>query len=239
MQPHPDRWIYLDRLTNICLVILLPLVAWKIVWGQTGAAGQGRSIPVPDSPIVVEQRNLEGSMVAPVGMIVFSDFECPFCRNFATQMLPALSAAYIDKGQLLVAFRQLPLPGHRFATEFAVATECAAEQAKFWGMHDQLFAAPAATDAGAVEEMARSNLDLRAFRECTAATPARERVNVDLALARSLGLTGTPGFVVGALDHESGELSLRATAVIPGLPRQQQMVRSIEDAMDAARSSRD
>jgi protein-disulfide isomerase len=80
-----------------------------------------------------------GNPNAPVKIVEFSDFECPFCRRFYQDTFPQLKKEYIDTGKVALYYRHLPLPMHPNAKPFANAAECANEQGKFWQMHDQIF----------------------------------------------------------------------------------------------------
>lgn len=82
----------------------------------------------------------EGSENAPVTIVEFSDFECPFCLRFYAETLPQIKKEYIDSGKVKFYYRQLPIPSlHPMAVPFANAAECANEQGKFWEMHNIIF----------------------------------------------------------------------------------------------------
>ena len=81
-----------------------------------------------------------GKPDAPLTLVEFSDYQCPFCRRFFEQTLPALKSKYIDAGQLRYVFRDFPLDQiHPQARQAAESVHCAAEQGKYWEMHDLLF----------------------------------------------------------------------------------------------------
>ncbi|MEE8401762.1 MAG: thioredoxin domain-containing protein [Candidatus Hydrothermarchaeaceae archaeon] len=83
----------------------------------------------------------QGSDDAPVTMIEFSDYQCPFCARFWTQTLPQIRKDYIETGKVRFVYRDFPIPvlGHAYATKAAEAAECAGDQGKYWEMHDALF----------------------------------------------------------------------------------------------------
>lgn len=81
-----------------------------------------------------------GNTDAKITIVEFSDFQCPFCRQFWTQTLPQIKKDYIDTGKAVLYYRQFPLDTiHPLAVPFANASECANEQGKFWQMHDKMF----------------------------------------------------------------------------------------------------
>ncbi len=76
----------------------------------------------------------------PIELVEYSDFQCPFCRLFFNETLPAIKNEYIDTGKITFVYRHFfPIPGHLAAVPSAQAAECAREQGKFWEMHDAIF----------------------------------------------------------------------------------------------------
>jgi len=155
--------------------------------------------PLPAEPISMAGADVEGSSTAKIALVVYSDFQCPYCGKFARETLPAIQEQYVRPGKLLLAFRQYPLPNHQFAQKAAEASECAGKQAKFWPFHDQLFANQTALDYGSLSIYARNvGLDLKQFAACldghTAASVKGDYAGGDLA-----GVNGTPSFVAGPL----------------------------------------
>ncbi|MBI2049629.1 thioredoxin domain-containing protein [Candidatus Roizmanbacteria bacterium] len=80
-----------------------------------------------------------GDTNAKVTIVEFSDFECPFCRRYFTDTFPQLKKDYIDTGKVVMYYRHFPLDFHPLAKPFAMASECANEQGKFWEFHDKIF----------------------------------------------------------------------------------------------------
>lgn len=80
-----------------------------------------------------------GDKNARVTIVEFSDFECPFCRRYFTETYPQLKKEYVDTGKVVMYYRHYPLPFHPLAQPFAIASECANEQGKFWEYHDKIF----------------------------------------------------------------------------------------------------
>jgi len=140
---------------------------------------------------------VKGRAGAPVTLVLFSDFQCPFCAR-ANPAVKEIEDAY--PGQVRIAWKHLPLPMHKNAVPAALATEAARAQggsAKFWAMHDKLFANQGALSADAFEGYARGlGLDLARFRADLASPKLRARVDEDAQLAAKLGISATPTFVV-------------------------------------------
>jgi protein-disulfide isomerase len=153
--------------------------------------GGAAAVPLrPDDPV-------KGRAGAPVTLVLFSDFQCPFCAR-ANPAVKEIEDAY--PGQVRIAWKHLPLPMHKNAVPAALATEAARAQggsAKFWAMHDKLFANQGALSADAFEGYARGlGLDLARFRADLASPKLRARVDEDAQLAAKLGISATPTFVV-------------------------------------------
>ena len=138
-----------------------------------------------------------GAKTAPVVIMEFSDFHCPFCRRHATTVLPRLKRDYVETGKVLYVFRHFPLDTHPDAPAAGAAAACAGRQGKFWEMHDRLFATPSRAMAAEIGNAAQAAaLDLAQFRACVDQDGPRE-VRADTALGQELGISGTPAFILG------------------------------------------
>ncbi|MBF0173577.1 MAG: DsbA family protein [Magnetococcales bacterium] len=138
-----------------------------------------------------------GPAQAPITIIEFSDFECPYCRK-AQGVLAQLKDAYGDK--LRFVFRHYPLPFHKMAPKASEAAMCANEQGKFWPYHDALFVESQSLAVDALKELAKKlGLDATKFNECLASNRHAERITSDSATGRELGITGTPTFFINGV----------------------------------------
>jgi len=141
-----------------------------------------------------------GPADAPVTIIEFSDYQCPYCAHFALETFPGIRRAYVDTGKVRYAARDLPLPFHAFAVPAAVAARCAGEQGRFWEYRDELFRNQSQIGRAPYAELASQlGLDQEKFEACRAAGQQEAAVRVDAAMARSHGISSTPSFVVGRL----------------------------------------
>ena len=202
-------------------------VAFEVLVGFAMLAASGvviASYLAESRPRMLPPADLSGTIVsfadsptrgrddAPIAMIVYSDFECPFCRRFVEEIQPQLEARYVATGDLLFVFKHFPLVNiHQNALLAAAASECAGREGKFWEMHDALFANAARLGTNRVMELAETvGLDsqwARCVRE-----PANGTVERDLAEVAALELRSTPTFVIGRVI-ENKQLSVVGTVV--------------------------
>jgi protein-disulfide isomerase len=142
---------------------------------------------------------ITGKNDAPVTLIEFSDYQCPFCSRFFRTTLPTLKTEYIETGKLRYAFRDFPLDQiHPQARKAAEAAHCAGEQGKYWEMHDLLFQNQKALEVEKLKAYAKTlNLDATAFNACLDSGKYRAEVEKDLKDGVNAGVRGTPAFFVG------------------------------------------
>jgi protein-disulfide isomerase len=156
-------------------------------------------LAVPPEPIALAGAQVMGSPTAKVGLVVYSDFQCPFCGKFALETLPILEEEYVRPGRILIAFRQFPLPRHPLATKAAEAADCAGRQGKFWPYHDRLFANSQSLDQASLHDYARQvRLDTKQFATCLDGQ-ASGTVQADKASGTALRVTGKPAFLAGKI----------------------------------------
>ncbi len=149
-----------------------------------------------------------GSDSAPVVMVEFSDYQCPFCRKFWLQDYPTLKTQYIDTGKVQLVYKDFPLSFHPEAEMSAEAVACAQEQGQGWALHDKIFEQQAAVGTGTVQysetdvkNWANSTgLDMTAFDGCLDSGKYAGAVNQSLSQGMSLGIVGTPSFMIGKRD---------------------------------------
>ncbi len=150
-----------------------------------------------------------GSDSAPLVMIEFSDFQCPFCRKFWIESLPSIQKEYIDTGKVQLVYRDFPLSFHPSAQKAAEATECAKEQGKGWELHDKIFEEENKLGQGTVQFTVDnmkswaaqiSGLDTTAFTSCLDSGKYAQEVQKDFNDGSAAGIQGTPGFFVGKRD---------------------------------------
>ena len=149
--------------------------------------GFSQQIDITGAPV-------RGKADAPVTLVVFSDFECPWCAKLEP-LLAQLLAANADT--VRVVFKHLPLPMHPQAEPAALAAIAAQRQGKFWEMHDAMFADQSALAPPQLQATAeRIGLEGAAFARCLADPATVRTVDADLRLGATVGVNGTPTFYV-------------------------------------------
>jgi protein-disulfide isomerase len=147
----------------------------------------------PSANVEIAKAYSSGSLNAPVVLVEFADYECPYCQK-VNPKIQQLKKEYGDN--LTVIYKDFPLPMHHGSEKAAEASRCAGEQGKFWEYHDVLFYSRL-IDVDALKEHARVlNLDGDRFDTCLDSGKQASAVKQDLDEAKSLGLTGTPSFFV-------------------------------------------
>jgi len=180
--------------------------------------------PTPDLDFEEETHAVMGNPDAPVTMIEFSDYQCPFCLRYFNDTLEKVKANYVETGKVFYVFKDFPITQiHPQAPKAAEAAECAGEQGQYWAMHDRLFQGQQAEwnqnpDAvnifkGYAEEL---GLDMDAFNDCFDSGKYADEVAADLDEGLRAGVTGTPSFFIngqmvsGAQPYEVFEQVLNA-----------------------------
>ncbi len=139
-----------------------------------------------------------GDVNAPVTVVEFTDYQCPFCKRFSQSTFPFLKRDYIDTGKVRWLVRDLPLGFHNNARMAAQAAYCAAEQDQFWAMRDSLFRNSSNLSEDQLKIYAADlKLDTRAFNDCIASNRYLADIDNYTSIAAGLHLTGTPSFIIG------------------------------------------
>ena len=144
---------------------------------------------------------VKGMKNAPVTIIEFSDFQCPFCERFFTQTLPLIEKNYIQTGKVRLVYRDFPLGFHENAEKAAEAAECADEQGKFWEYHDKIFANQNAIGVSNLKQYAETlGLNMEKFNSCLDSGKMASEVKEDLKDGTKYGVTGTPSFFINGIN---------------------------------------
>ncbi|MFW5746018.1 MAG: DsbA family protein [Nanoarchaeota archaeon] len=161
------------------------------------------------NPPETEGRPALGQEDAPITMVLYDDFECPFCKTFEDETFPQLKENYVETGQVKIVFKHFPLGFHQHAKPAAEASECAFEQDMFWEYKDLLFERQEnLSEADYVAWAGEIGLDEAAFEECLESDRFVPVVENDLTEGQADGISGTPGFIIdgvvvtGALPYE-------------------------------------
>jgi len=141
-----------------------------------------------------------GSKDAPLTIVEYTDYQCPFCQRFHLTAFNELKKAYIDTGKVRFYSRDLPLDFHPNAMRAAMAARCAGEQnqSQFWNLRNVMGANPNMLDMDHILGFAAElKLDTKALRGCVEGEKYKSAIESDLAEAMKVGAQGTPTFVIG------------------------------------------
>lgn len=148
----------------------------------------------------VEGAPIRGAADAPVTIVEFSDFHCPFCRSVQPTLTQLLERY---KGKVRIAYKHLPLDAlHPQARRASEASWCAGQQGKFWEFHDALYSEGGndASDGVMTRVASTVGLDQTAFAACLASPEPARVIERDVAQGTALGLSGTPGFFINGRE---------------------------------------
>lgn len=166
----------------------------------------------PRLPVDLSRAPKRGSENAPVTIVEFSDFQCPFCRR-VQPTLAALQERYGDK--LLWSFKDMPLVSiHPAARKAAEAARCAGEQGKFWQYREELFQNTEISDDLHDRLSEKLELDKQVFQICLDSEKFKPLVDADAAEAQTLGISGTPAFMINGILLSGAQPLEAFTAII-------------------------
>ncbi|MGE3177398.1 MAG: thioredoxin domain-containing protein [Vicinamibacterales bacterium] len=151
------------------------------------------SLDPPRTKVDTANRPTRGPASAPIEIVEFSDFQCPFCQTAFPTVTQVLTT-YGDRVRF--TYRHYPLPNHPDARPAAEASACAAEQNKFWEYHDKLFTDRTLAAADLKRHATDLGLDAEKFNACVDSRKFQKDVDADVAAANSAGVNGTPAFFI-------------------------------------------
>jgi protein-disulfide isomerase len=166
---------------------------------QASAAGN----PLSRAPVKVTMKVEPGSQAvgrddAPVTIVEFDDYQCPICRKYHSATFTELKKNYIDTGKVRYVIRDFPLDIHPNALNAALASRCAGEQNQYWTMRELMLAVSADLSIDSITKFATQlNLDMTKFHACMQDKKYSADVQRDIAAAGTLGINGTPSFIIG------------------------------------------
>lgn len=165
---------------------------------QTGANLPPATPPPQRAKIPVNSAYMLGREDAPVTLVEFTDYECPFCQDFHMTTFERLKQTYIETGTLRFISRDLPLEFHQHASTAAQAARCAGEQGHYWEARHLLIVNARTLSPELFTTIARDlHLDTDRFQACLQSEKQKEGVEADMNTARAAAITGTPTFVLG------------------------------------------
>lgn len=168
---------------------------------QPTQAAPTQAAPTPSAPqkvnVDISGKIARGKADAPVTIVEFSDFECPFCGR-AQPTVKQIEQTYGDKVKLV--FMHYPLPFHASAQKAAEASECALDQGKFWEMHDKMFDNQQALSVDQLKGYAKDlGLNTTQFNTCLDSGSKAKAISADMAKGQAAGVEGTPTFIINGV----------------------------------------
>ena len=198
------RWIWIG-----VIVVVALLAAFFLIYPQLKPVASIQAAAARTRPNV--QRNSTGDPNAPLKLVEFSDYQCPYCKDFWTTTEAQIIASYVTTGKVFYTYRSAGNWVSDNATggtdtesrDSAEATYCAADQNKFWEMHDALFTnvlgeadGTSFTDRRLQAIAQKVGLDMNAFSSCYSSQKYLKQVAQDGQDAKSSGIKGTPWFIL-------------------------------------------
>jgi protein-disulfide isomerase len=145
-----------------------------------------------------------GAEDAPITLIEFSDYQCPYCARHVNNTLPDLKKKYVESGKVKYVFMDYPLRNHSLAPKASEAAHCAGEQDKYWEMHDELFANRTKLKIDDLRSHAAAiGLDTDAFNECLDSDKYALIIKKHFQIGSDkVHVTGTPSFGIGFTSND-------------------------------------
>jgi protein-disulfide isomerase len=175
----------------------------QVVASLRAGAPSAPPTPPPPASVRLDDSPAMGSANAPVAIVEFSEFQCPFCRRHFEQTFSSIKQNYVDTGKVRYVFRNYPLVEiHPNAKAAAMAAYCAGQQGDWWKMHDALFTNQSRLGPALYDELAQSlGLDVKKFDSCRESKDTEKKIDEDMAYGQSVGVQGTPHFFIGHLKN--------------------------------------
>lgn len=160
---------------------------------------QGSTVRMAD--LLAGAAGVDGDPNAPVVIVEFSDFQCPFCGRFQNDSGLQIRENYVKTGKVQFVYKDFPLSFHENAQKAAEAGRCAAEQGKFWEMHDKMFEnATTLTATNLKAYAAELGMNAEQFNSCLDSGKFSSDVEANFSEGSRVGVSGTPSFFIGKRD---------------------------------------
>jgi protein-disulfide isomerase len=159
-----------------------------------------------------------GKENAPLVLVEYTDYQCPFCQRYHNDSFAQIKANFIDTGKVRYISRDFPLPFHENARRSATAGRCAAEQGKFWELRHTMIVNANQLQADKLGGYAQSaSLDVAKFQACVDSDKFKAAIDKDIAEGSAAGINGTPSFVLGRIENGK----LQGVRMVGAMPYQQ------------------
>ena len=208
-----QRMIIILVISGVAIIIAGFLIIPSL---QRSLAPAGEVIQITPVDRPLEDGSALGDPAAPVLVEVWSDFQCPSCRNYSENIEPLVVANYVANGKIRYVYRQFPFLDDsslsKESDQAAHASLCAADQGRFWDYHDILFANWNSENIGAFRDKRliafaeALNLDMDKFSACFNGGDHQEEISKDIADGTRLGVSGTPSVFVNGKILTTGRV---------------------------------
>lgn len=167
--------------------------------------------------VSIDDDYMKGRPDAPITLIEFSDFQCPYCQRFFQETLPKLDKEFIQTGKLRFVYRDFPIEGsHVDAFRAAEAANCAGDQGQYWQMHDSLFENQEDLKRPDLKTYAQDlGLDISQFERCLDDQKFVDEVSRDFLDGQRAGVNGTPAFFLGVTGEDQTIEAIAITGARP------------------------
>ena len=155
--------------------------------------------PVIEKVVSIDDDPIKGDKNAPITIIEFSDYECPFCKRSYDNVITQIDKEYISKGKVRLVFRDYPLPFHKKAIPAAIAANCAGEQGKYWEVHDFMFEDQKTNleISTIIDSAGDLGLNKAKFQACINDKSKEKEITKDIEDGQKYGVRGTPSYFIG------------------------------------------
>src|SRR4030067_994719 len=184
---------------------------------KSTAAPAQPSQELQDVTASIDYYPFKGKTDAPVTIIEFSDYQCPFCGRFVKNTFPEIAQKYIDTGKVKYIFRDYPLDFHKLAPKASEAANCAGDKGKYWEMHDKLFDNQSALTLDNLRQYAKDiGLDADSFNTCIDSGKHAAEITKDFEDGKKAMVSGTPSFIIG--KTQSGKKEIVGKKIVGARP---------------------
>lgn len=208
VQRKPFNWFYV--ILGVVVIGGIAAIATIVLSSRGSGASSSSGVVNPGDLSAFPSL---GDANAPVTVVEYSDFQCPYCALFAVQQKPAFVSTYIDTGKVRLVYHDMPLTQHRNSVAAAEAGRCAADQNAFWKLHDLLFAKQTEWESlpdpkqqfGAYAQQV--GLDTATFNQCLSSGKHNAAILAAKQQAYDAQIPATPSFVINGKVYQSNELN--------------------------------
>jgi protein-disulfide isomerase len=221
----------IDELKRGQAQILKELEELRGLLKEQRKAGEPKQAPSYLS-VNVHGERFRGNPQARVAILEYSDFDCAFCAQYATQVFPQIDANYVQTGKIKYFFRDMPSPEHPNAMFKAKVARCAGEQGKFWEMHDFLFANQKPLSQLPAGKLAQAvGMNVEKLGACLASDKYSAVIDKSLNSAERMQINGTPAFLIGTLSDDGS--FLKSAQVVVGAQTYGYFQKEIDELLTA------